>query len=354
MLNRIIRIAAAACTLLIWTGCVRTLGPAEEQSGEIRFTAGSPLLREDATKSGTPKNGTTFTTGDSFLAWAWHSAASQDLSFGTNTPITLGSGGEWDYAPHQFWNWRTGPDYYDFLAVYPADADITHTPATIQNQLLKASVDYDATDAQYDLMAAGLRRNDKSIGTVDLTFQHLLSAVSVKVTNSASSVNSVGSPLTVTLVSCKYVNLITSAPVSVTFNGTHLETNLGSGGRTTTAALGLSVPASTELAPGASFPASPASAQWDLMVPQDLNTEGTAYLPPYLEITYNTGDVTDVTETLNLLDIRNSVTNEPITRWRPGIKYEYEIELRLGVGIIVTVTTTPWTIIEAQTPGLMI
>ena len=349
MLNRIIRIAAVACTLLIWTGCSLTLDPAQDVN-VIRFTAGSPLLRDDATK-GTLKEGTTFTPGDAFLAWAWHDAANQHLSFGTSTAITLGDGGTWDYAPHQFWNWRSGDDYYDFLAVYPAGKDISHTAATIQNKLLKAAVEYDATDDQFDFMAAGLRRNDKSIGTVEFTFQHMLCAVSVKVKNSANSVNSGGYPLTIKLKSCKFVNLVTTSSVSVTYTGTALESNPGTGGRSTTAVLGPTIPANTMLAPGSSYPT---TAQWDIMVPQDLDTEGTEYLPPYLEIVYDTDDATNETLTLNLMAIKDRTTNEPITEWHAGIKYSYEIELRLGVGIIVNVSTTPWEVIEAETPGLML
>ena len=114
------------------------LGPAEETDGAIRFTAGSPLLRDDATK-GTLKEGTAFSTGDAFLAWAWHSAAGQHLSFGINTPVTLGAGGTWDYDPHQFWNWYTGSDFYDFLAVYPAGKEISHTAATSESPQLPTS-----------------------------------------------------------------------------------------------------------------------------------------------------------------------------------------------------------------------
>ena len=224
MLNRIIRIAVAACALFVCAGCIRKLGPAEDTGGAIRFTAGSPLLRDDATK-GTLKEGSAFTVGDSFVAWAWHNAANHHLSFGSTTPITLGAGGVWDYAPHQYWDWYDGPDYYDFLAIYPSGKDISHTAASHNSPLLRASVDYDATDDQFDLMAAGLRRTDKSITSVDLTFQHLLSAVNVKVTNSEGSVNAGGYPLTVTLVSCKFNNLITSSPITVTFNGTQLETS---------------------------------------------------------------------------------------------------------------------------------
>ena len=53
-------------------------------------------------------------------------------------------------------------------------------------------------------------------------------------------------------------------------------------------------------------------------------------------------------------DILNKVSGAAITQWRAGYKYVYEIELRIGVGIMVKVTTTPWEVIEAETPGLMI
>ena len=347
MLNRIIRIAAVVCTLLIWTGCARMLGPAEETDGAIRFTAGSPLLRDDATK-GTLKEGTAFSDGDAFLAWAWHSAAGQHLSFGINTPVTLGAGGTWDYDPHQFWNWYTGSDFYDFLAFYPADKSFSHSAATLQTPLLKASVSYDATSDQFDFMAAGLRRTEHSINTVELTFQHMLCAVSLKVKNSESSVNDGGYPLTVTLKSCKFNHIMISGSVDVTFNGNKLET-MTTGSRNDTPALGPVIPENTGLSPGQSYPT---STQWDILFPQNLNPDEA--LLPTLEIVYNKGDQEDVEETLNLKDIRNKVTNEPITEWKAGYKYEYEIELRLGVGIMVRVTTTPWEVIEAQTPGLMI
>jgi hypothetical protein len=109
------------------------------------------------------------------------------------------------------------------------------------------------------------------------------------------------------------------------------------------------IPADTDLGQGDSYPASP---QWDLMIPQNLNPDGA--LLPTLEIVYNKGDVDDVVEYLDIKSIKNVSTGDPITEWRAGYKYQYEVELRLGVGIMVTVKTTKWDVIEAQTPGLMI
>ena len=88
------------------------------------------------------------------------------------------------------------------------------------------------------------------------------------------------------------------------------------------------------------------------MVPQNLNPSES--LLPTLEIVYNKGDATDISEEVTLKDVPNKVSGVPITEWRAGYKYDYEIELRIGVGIMVKVTTTPWTVIEAETPGLMI
>ena len=352
MLNRIIRImaTAAACALLL-AGCsIRLDNPAQIAGGSISFNAGSALLLDDAklTKTGTLKTGTSFTTGDAFIAWAWHFAAQQHFTFGATTPITLGSGGDWDYAPHQFWNWYEEDDHYDFLAIYPADKDITHTAATLSNPNLKATILYDATDDQYDLMAAGYRRDDKTITQVPLTFNHMLSAVSVRVLNSSNSVNSIGDPLTITLKSCQFVNLVTESSISVTFTGLSLSVQ-NTGNPNTTPALGPSIPANTELAPGEGYPTVD---EWDLMIPQNLNLQS-GDLPPVLRIVYNKGEE-DITEDLPLKDIKNATTNEPITSWEQGVKYNYQIELRLGVGIVVTVETTPWEIVEAQTPGLMI
>lgn len=416
MFNRIIRISATALGALLLAGCLRTsYDPAHQ--GEISFTAGPALLRDDATKTGTLKTGNTFSAGDAFLAWAWHDAANQHLSFGTTTPITLGAGGLWDYSPHQVWNWRSGEDYYDFLAIYPAGADIVHPDATLASPNLRATVTYVPTEPpQYDLMAAGLRRTDKSTAPVSLTFSHALSAVSVEVKNAEGS-NVSGNPLTITLMSVKYVNLIDYAPITITFDGTNLTYTRTGDRNKTSAVLGPEIPDNTTVAPGYGFPSQSIipslktwlqsntsltgeagalelanavchdevwdlsdldyqdwiaakntglteteitnfKAQihredlWDLMIPQDLSPNDDL---PALEIAYHKGDENDVTRvTLPLNEIKDRSTNQPITVWNPGIKYHYDIELRIGVGIVVTVTTTPWEVVEAQTPGLMI
>lgn len=418
MLNRVTFILAVVCTLTLSTlaGCVKTFDPAPEQDNPIQFQAGagSLLLNDDATKSGTLKTGTVFSVGDSFMAWSWHSGTSEHLTYGATEPVTLGSNDVWDYAPYQYWNWREGEDYYDFLAVYPANADIVHPAATLANPNLKATVTYVPTiPPQYDLMVAGRRRTDKSITPVSLTFSHALSAVSVEVKNAEGS-NESGNPLTITLVSAKFLNLIVSSSITATFDGMNVTYTRSGDRNTTSAVLGPEIPANTTVAPGYGFPsqniiprltswlqantslADPAALaeaiyedevwkmsasdrqdwitdentglsvdeinallgqinaedMWDLMIPQDLSPNDNL---PALEIVYHKGDENNVfRETLPLNEIRNQSTNQAITVWNPGIKYHYEIELRIGVGIVVTVTTMPWEIVEAETPGLMI
>lgn len=406
---------AAGGALLMAGCCIRLDNPAPSNSKEISFSAGPALLQDGATKTGTLKTGTSFSTGDAFLAWAWHDAAHQFFSFGKTTPVTLESNGLWDYAPHQFWNWRGTGDFYDFLAVYPADADITPFQAYLGNSNLKASVDYEPVNDQYDLMAAGLRRTDGSMGPVSLSFEHALSAVSVELKNAEGS-NVNGQPLSITLKSIKFLNIVSESTITAIFDGTSMSFQRPGLQNTLSAVLGPDVPTNPypTVAPGYGFPSqriigsltewlqdkqdltmdaadlanaiyqdqvwtltdseysdwiahensglSSAEAlalreqihleqDWDLMIPQSLNAENQL---PSLEIVYNKGDENDVRETLPLNEIKNQATNQPITVWNPGIKYHYEIELRIGVGIVVTVSTTPWEVVEAETPGLMI
>ena len=89
---------------------------------------------------------------------------------------------------------------------------------------------------------------------------------------------------------------------------------------------------------------------WDLMIPQNLNLSGAS--APTIEVVYNNGE-NDITQSVTLKDIKNQ-SNLAITSWEPGVKYRYILEMRIGVGVVVTVRTTPWDVVEAETPGLMI
>jgi len=351
MLNRIIRIlGSAACCALLLAGCSIRLDDPAPNAGQIGFSAGSALLRNDATKSASLITGTSFPENSQLHVWAWHSAAAQNISFGGTTKVHL-SEGAWDYSPHQFWNWRDGEDYYDFLSIYPGEKTVTPPSASVQQSNLQALVPYNALSDQFDLMAAGLRRTEKITTTVPLQFSHLLSAVGVKIKNASSSVDNNGDPLPITLKSCSFVNLITSSSINVVFDGSSLSSAPGPGARN--AGLGPQVPAAgVSLNPGSFFPSG--SAEWDIMIPQDLRFESLDTTAPSLRIVYNKGDVGDEVELIPLKEIKNAVSKEEITSWEAGVQYQYEIEIKLGGGILVIVRTTPWEVIEAETPGLMI
>jgi len=352
MTSRIIRIAAtlAGCILLS-AGC-SLKSQLDTDGTAIRFTAGSVLLRDDATKGGELKTGTEFAKGDKFRVWAWHSAVQQHLTFGTDQLVTLQDDGTWDYAPHLFWNWQEGTDYYDFLAVYPGDQGFTHPAPDPNSPTLTANVTYNAVNAQYDLMAAGRRRTEHITTIVPLEFQHMLSAVSVKVKNASGSVDEHGDPLSITLQSCRFVNLVTESTIQISFDGDKLSSSRGASAQNTNSVLGPAIPDNTALAPGSSHPE---TAEWDIMVPQDLGTEQIGSVAPYLHIVYTKGaEAEENVIDLPLKDIKDSTTKQEITSWKAGVRYQYEIEIKLGGGILVNVRTTPWEIVEAETPGLMI
>ena len=420
MLRGFIRIMATAmgCVLLL-AGCSPlAVDPARDNA--IEFRAESMLLRNDATKTSGRMVGTDFQQGDSFYAWAWHDAVSQFMTF---NPVVKGAI-DWDYDSHLYWNWRGTGDYYDFLALYPASSIHTEyltppspTAQTQTSRLLKATVDYEAYTGgndpqagQYDLMAAGYRRDENGLVTpVALTFRRLLSAVCVDVRYADASLNPI------TLKSCHFVNLVTHSTVSATFNGSNSNSGLnidtGVPSRSNDAVLGPSISANTSLLPGHSLyldrlvsvlsslsqdedlvltlagdvysdkvwnmTAAERTAwaaewvadnseisglaaalsnlsdpeDWDLMIPQNLNPSGVT--APTIEVVYNDG-VSDISlPPVSLKDIKNQ-SNLAITSWEAGVKYHYVIELRIGAGVVVTVKTTPWDIVEAETPGLMI
>ncbi len=332
--------AAVACTLSLLAGCSARLD--RPGSGEIRFEAGSALLRDDATKSGTPKTGTAFTTDDQLSVFGYHSAASELITFGTEKPVTLGSGGAWTYAPSKIWEWSGNTDYYDFMAVYvyPYNGSLVATANP-----LSVTFHYDATSSQYDLMTAGHRRNandpaPKAI--VPLSFQHRLAAVRFVVTNDVGG-------QTFRLDACRFSSLIISADATSTFQDGSLRFSWSGNTRSSAAQLGstpgndLTQDNSEEL-------------PYDLMIPQRLDPLGST---PSLILSYTpkTGESTyggQIDYTLPLADILIKNSSEAITEWKAGYIYTYNITIRIGGAVIVNVETTPWEEVNAETPGILI
>ena len=370
MLNRVTFILAAVCTLALSTlaGCVKTYDPAPRQ-GEIRFGAGSLLLNDDATKSGTDlkalfdqaSEDVGAANADKFFVYGSKTVSATRYTVFNGESVSLTSLGSnasdpiddvWDYSPHRFWD--SNASQYDFLAITgPASsAGIVCNPASSTH--IRANVTYDATGTPYDLMAAGSQRNDGTTSPVHMAFSHLLSAVRVTIINDSPSTD-------VQVNSYGFRNICIRATGMVEQSGNGLvamgTSDWGTFSYTSSTVLGHRD--TTVLGNKQEF-AMPAD-KWDLMVPQELAPYGD-YIPQLmLDYEYDQEDpYTLMTERnhvvfpirLDEISVKNS--DELITKWLPGKKYNYEIHIRLGGGIIVNVAVTEWKEILAETPGLTI
>ena len=117
--------------------------------------------------------------------------------------------------------------------------------------------------------------------------------------------------------------------------------------------------AGTELVTGTHFPQTEII---DLMVPAHLDVVE-PYVPQLvIDYQYDAEDPLnppaiihhDVVTPIRPQDIKIRGSEECITEWLPGKKYNYEIHIRMGGGIIVNVSTTDWETVPAETPGLTI
>lgn len=348
MLNRIIRIAVAACALFVCAGCIRKLGPDGETP--ISFTAGSALLRDDAkTKGGDIKEGTTFDIDDAFTVYGRrYSGLDQSLIF-DGTTVTKKSTG-WEYSPARFWFWESTGNYYDFVAVYPAGKGTTRLD-TEDN--LAAKTDYNLertpTPDNYDLMAATYRRRGSvsdPCARVDLNFVHMTSAVGVVIINQSDNTD-------VTISQIEFQNLAVCGTAKVTLDNlgntltswiniernTHLV-------RTTTYSPAVSVSAGSRYA-----------MDYDLMIPQRLDQAAAAgggdTNMPKLLLTYTPGSNPSKTVPIILKDVPRA-DSSLLTSWEMGRRYTYYISMRLDGGLLVSITTTAWEDVEAETPGILI
>ena len=187
--GNIISVAALVLTLALSGGCQRLINPGAD-SGTISFATSSLQLSTGVTKGGTTKEGTTFSTdgSDSFAVFGWHAEAEEGEKWiFDNEEVTCGAISEdrntTSYTPLQPWEWgNSATDYYDFIAFYKwVDGVYTKSanPTFVR-------VPYDATVAQYDLLAAAARRKGDAPdpnAIVPLTFRHLLCAIKVVVYN---------------------------------------------------------------------------------------------------------------------------------------------------------------------------
>ena len=365
MLRRIIRIAAAVGALSLWGGCVRIadLTPEEAPTGAIAFDAGSLLaIDNDATKDVAAKF--QFGEGDEFFVYGAKTigGSQEDVFDGTLVRYVSRL---WGYDNTRFWD--TQSSRYDFLAIAGPRSTAGIYCDPVAAGPVTAYVNYNAVLAECDLMAACTQRlstddggwtdgNGNPVNLTDpvaLRFHHLLSAVSVTVTNGSQGV--------ITLQSWRFQNIAVGGEATIVQNtsgvpGLEWKHSAYSDG---TAVLGSSFVEPEVLSPGELYP-NPWAANPEeplivnMMIPQKL---AQAYLEPQLLITYtyeepdyaHPGTYVTLSRTLPLTlgTIKGKDTAVPVTAWEPGVWYEYEIGILPGGNVEVNVVTTLWDAEEA-------
>lgn len=189
MINHsIIRIAAAAGTLLL-AGCAARLDPAED-GASIRFTAGSALLRDDATKATAPLStpvhlgvfcysqpGTVSSPG------TWNTSLVPNYMF--NLEVSF-DGSSYTYSPARYW--PPSETTLSFWAYCPRLDTPDLLVAGTSNAFTSASAGipdiHYTTDGHTDFMVSSLVKNqsyDTNSGVVVLPFSHAMSKVDVYV-----------------------------------------------------------------------------------------------------------------------------------------------------------------------------
>lgn len=189
MLKRIIRIAAAAGALLL-AGCAARLDPAQENGPVIRFTAGSNLLRDDATKTVAYYDDTSFGVfafKQSGGTWAQLASKHWKPDFMFNQEVHNASS-VYTYSPTRFWP-DAAVNTLTFWAYSPYDASAdllvsgsTNTAYTSTTEGLpdiRFTVD-GHTDVLYSDVVADQTYASNS-GIVPISFNHALSLVDVNV-----------------------------------------------------------------------------------------------------------------------------------------------------------------------------
>ena len=381
MLKRVTFLTAAVLPILLLAGCGGTLGPTPER-GEIRFGAGSLLLLDDGTqdtKGGTIKGAfdqasdvVGAAAADTFFVWGRKTVSGVPSAVFAGDKVTLKNLGSndadpaddvWTYTDSRFWD--TGASYYDFLAFSGSPrSSITCNPAS--GGSLTATVAYDPTVNQYDILAAFYQRAKGSAPTIStaavhMPFQHVLSAVSVTIYNDTPG--SLSNP-DITLNAYTFRNIVTNSTGTISQDGDALA-ELTTTSWISEAHNGLATGVLGDSSgPHVLTPSShyPTTEIWDLMIPQELEPFGNYTPQLYLDYEYthinpyNTSQQEDVHTAFGIdlegIHIKNS--DDFITSWEPGKKYNYEIHIRLGGGVHVTVNVTDWEEVIAETPGVTI
>ena len=352
MHNRIIRMAAVACTLSILIGCTAKLDPVQEGT-PISFISESPLLMsENVTKVSLTDQ---FVAGSTFSVFGNRVVSDEPSDVFDNTGATVTAYDPdndsstplvWRYSPLRSWLWESTGDWYDFVGISPAGKG--SAKMNISGNLA-VSTHYSLSSDNYDILGSAYRRRGNvpdPFAIVPMAFSHLGSAVIIRVMNNSASTD-------VTLKEVKYKNLVVEGDAKVTLD-TYANPEKSwinterSRGFVRTSAPDLSIEADD------SYDCSP-----EVMIPQRLDQAAAAGNSvedmPALYLYYTPDGSTQKEAIIRLKDICPRDSDIPITSWSAGTKYIYEISIRLDGGVLVTVETTDWgEIIEAETPGLLI
>lgn len=235
----------------------------------------------------------------------------------------------WDYGTTQYWNHSAN---YRFCAVFPTSADVQTGSGSD-----KVIVSYPSLPG-YDLMVASSPLIDGAANgsnPVTLEFQHACAAVRFLFAKDANDVRTYSiTGLTLQNIfasgSMTYMGASTEGGASISWPTASKSDYTWTGGP-------WAVPAATTSVPFALI----TTREWLFAIPQNL--AGTP--APSITISYTVdGRALEVT-----LDLKTDI----ITKWANGNAYTYNIKVSPKV-IGVTVTITPWEIVDAATPGLMI
>lgn len=352
MQKNIIRIglALAGCILLA-AGCIQR-SSLEPDGTPIGFSAGSAMLRDDDTKSGTLKTGPQFDPGDRISVYGWH-AGPRQLVFDDQL-VEYEGAGQWTYSPVRSWEWQGAGDSYDFLAIHHYQTADPHPSAVVSPRLIVSQL-YHVSD-NYDLMMAGVRRSygeDSRNRAVALNFQHMCSAVRIIVYNDSEEAD-------FTLNAYAFKNIAFQATARAQINDGDVSFDWAGAQRVAATEVGGASAIGQTVAHGSASPGY--TSPFDLMIPMNLDDElgaGTGHWPSLVLRFTQDGESLEEEREVNLKDIfrlgaNEEETQEPLLRWERGAVYTYKIHVRLDGGIVVHVETTDWDVVEAETPGLLI
>lgn len=358
-------VLALTAAALLMEGCTDR-NSLDTGGSEIVFA--SPSVQGVMGSKAILEEGTAFEEGDIISVSAWHErgASGEQRVFGNDgnseyQEIRCPASGNWIYTPKKKWQWQDS-DWYDFVGVAykrnaaePPKRVIRQDGISIRKEtgsFLTLSVPYDAESGQYDLLMAGTRRDvleSNPSRVVELDFKHMLSAVKVVFYKDVG--------LDYYILSYHFSNLLASADVQYGWiDGEGFVERTANAIRRSASLFGWTFDSSNPPKITATYtrtnPYDHDADVYDLLLPQDLAPDDAI---PQLVVEFKDGGGNVYSRSVDLKLIPQEDDNEKfITEWKPGYKYTYIIGISLDAGVLVRVTTTPWTEIDAKTPGLII